>query len=141
MTDSTIENRPSLKDNKTTQVSMISATYSAGPIPAASELAKYETILPGSADRIITMAEKQSEHRHAIEKMSAATNVSLSHKHVFERRLGLCFGFIITLIALGLGFDLLFHDKNILGTIFCGVGILPVITVFCSRSFQLFKSN
>lgn len=140
MTDSTLEKRPSLKDNKTTQAISISTTYS-GPIPAASELAKYETIQPGFADRIITMAEKQSEHRHAIEKMAAETNVSLSHKHAFERRLGLFFGFIITLIVLGLGFDLLFHDKNVIGTIFCGVGILPVITVFCSRSFQIFKSN
>ena len=34
-----------------------------GPIPPPSIIEGYERGLPGSADRIITMAEKQSEHR------------------------------------------------------------------------------
>lgn len=38
-----------------------------GPIPHPRILKGYEEILPGSADRILTMAENQSKHRQAIE--------------------------------------------------------------------------
>ena len=39
-----------------------------GPIPHPDIIEKYERILPGSADRIITMAEKQAAHRQSMEK-------------------------------------------------------------------------
>lgn len=39
-----------------------------GPIPPPNIISGYEKILPGSADRILTMAEKQSEHRQQMEK-------------------------------------------------------------------------
>lgn len=38
-----------------------------GPIPPPSIIEGYERILPGSADRIIAMAEKQSLHRQKME--------------------------------------------------------------------------
>lgn len=39
-----------------------------GPLPPAVQLAQYEEILPGAAERIIQTYEKQVEHRHYIEK-------------------------------------------------------------------------
>ena len=42
--------------------------YSA-PIPPASEFERYESVLVGSADRILGMAERQSSHRQHIEKI------------------------------------------------------------------------
>lgn len=39
-----------------------------GPIPPPDIIEKYERIIPGSADRIMTMAEKQAAHRQAMEK-------------------------------------------------------------------------
>jgi predicted membrane protein DUF2335 len=39
-----------------------------GPIPPAEELAKYEAVLHGAADRILKMAEGQSSHRQWIER-------------------------------------------------------------------------
>ena len=38
-----------------------------GPLPKAEDLAKYEALLPGAADRIFVMAEKQLSHRHDLE--------------------------------------------------------------------------
>lgn len=49
-------------------VTAVSQMYQ-GPIPLASELAGYEQVCKGSADRIIAMAERQSAHRQDIEKM------------------------------------------------------------------------
>lgn len=39
-----------------------------GPIPHPDIIKQYEEILPGAADRIISMAENQSSHRQAMEK-------------------------------------------------------------------------
>ena len=39
-----------------------------GPIPPPNIIKGYEDILPGAADRIITMAEEQSRHRQHMEK-------------------------------------------------------------------------
>lgn len=39
-----------------------------GPLPLAEDFAKYESVCPGAADRIIAMAERQSQHRQSIEK-------------------------------------------------------------------------
>jgi uncharacterized membrane protein len=44
----------------------IGASYS-GPLPLPQQLQGYEEIVPGAADRIIRMAEKQSAHRIEIE--------------------------------------------------------------------------
>ena len=39
-----------------------------GPIPPPNIIKGYEEVLPGSADRILAMAEKQSNHRQEMEK-------------------------------------------------------------------------
>ena len=49
------------------QVSQVSISRSA-PLPHPSELERYESILPGAADRIFALAENQSNHRQELEK-------------------------------------------------------------------------
>jgi uncharacterized membrane protein len=39
-----------------------------GPLPTSGEFQGYEQALPGTANRILVIAEKESEHRHNIEK-------------------------------------------------------------------------
>ncbi|MDE2815273.1 MAG: DUF2335 domain-containing protein [Chloroflexota bacterium] len=39
-----------------------------GPLPSPRSLREFEEIVPGSADRLITMVEKQGNHRMEIEK-------------------------------------------------------------------------
>lgn len=39
-----------------------------GPLPSPDSLREFEEIVPGSADRLITMVEKQGNHRMEIEK-------------------------------------------------------------------------
>ena len=45
-----------------------------GPLPPPEELLKYERILPGSADRIIRMAEQQATHRQHLERVVIGSN-------------------------------------------------------------------
>ena len=45
-----------------------------GPLPHPAILAQYEEILPGSADRIVTSAESQMNHRQSLEKAVITAN-------------------------------------------------------------------
>jgi uncharacterized membrane protein len=48
------------------RVSRVSTTFS-GPIPLPTHLREYEQVLPGSADRIVAMAEAEAHHRRTSE--------------------------------------------------------------------------
>src|ERR1700687_4427800 len=39
-----------------------------GPLPRPEDFAAYERVLPGAADRILKMAEKQGDHRQLLER-------------------------------------------------------------------------
>jgi uncharacterized membrane protein len=47
-----------------------------GPLPPPESLAKYEQVLPGSADRIIRMAEQQALHRQQLERLVISSNAT-----------------------------------------------------------------
>lgn len=64
-----------------------------GPLPPPEDLANYERVLPGSADRIICMAEGQATHRQSLEQKVINANVSI-------QQLGLACAFIIAMTAI-----------------------------------------
>lgn len=67
LTDTKKKETP-LPDDKKVQYhqQIVTAQYS-GPLPDPTSFGKYESILPGSAERILTMAEKEQQHRHQID--------------------------------------------------------------------------
>lgn len=83
------------------------AHYS-GPIPMASEMAKYEQLCPGATNRLITMAEKQESHRHSLESTVVDSNVR-------NERLGMNYAFILTGALMILGAIMIFTDKETAG--------------------------
>jgi uncharacterized membrane protein len=64
---STPNNHEANHHSRVVELSQQSIEIRRGPLPDAAELAQYEHILPGSADRILTMAEEQLAHRIDIE--------------------------------------------------------------------------
>ena len=80
----------------------VSASYLySGPIPDASQLAKYEETLPGAADRILKMAEKQSLHRQEMEKKTldaAIKRAAIGQIMAFTIAITVIIGGIILLI-------------------------------------------
>lgn len=42
-----------------------------GPLPRPQDLAKYDETLPGAAERILVMAEKEQSHRHEMDREEA----------------------------------------------------------------------
>lgn len=79
-----------------------------GPLPIPSHLEAYENILPGSADRIITMAEKEAEHRHDMETKA----IEFAQR---DARRGQTFTFIIVMASLIGGIILILNGDSIIG--------------------------
>ena len=70
--------------NQATELVQQSAHFS-GPIPSPNAMAKYEEVLPGSADRIMAMAEKEQNLREKsimgavwVEKVKTSGSVLVS---------------------------------------------------------------
>ena len=50
------------------------AVHFSGPIPPPELLIKYNDALPGGAERIMAMAENQSQHRQQLERLVIEAN-------------------------------------------------------------------
>lgn len=74
-------------------LSIITEESFSGPIPHPRTFKEYEAILPGSADRILKMAEDQQKHRMELEKMAV-------NKQLTQSGRGQVFGFIVFILGL-----------------------------------------
>jgi len=72
-----------------------------GTIPSPEILERYNSIIPGLAERIVAHAEKQSLHRTALERKLLISNIRKSY-------LGLVLGFLIGSLGVGGGIWLTF---------------------------------
>jgi uncharacterized membrane protein len=79
-----------------------------GPLPAPDVIGGYEKVLPGSADRIIRMAEKEQDHRHALQGRSQTHLVRLTF-------VGQLFAFVLGISGILGGIYLVKNDKSIVG--------------------------
>lgn len=109
------------KHNQNQRVVAVQAqsTYS-GPIPPPEALEKYNNTLPGAADRIITMAEKEQQNRY-----------EMAHKIVNRELRGQIIGAVLILILIAVALYLAIIGQTALaGIIFGGlIGTIGVIFV------------
>lgn len=98
-------------------------TTFSGPIPPPELLRGYEEILPGAADRIISMTEKQLDHRTNMESM--IVNRTLTQKNT-----GMILGFLIVLCILGIVVLLIFKGHITLAAILGTTTLLGVASIF-----------
>lgn len=97
--------------------------YYSGPLPPAQELQRYNDILPGAADRIITMAEQQSYHRQSLESKVITSDTR-------NATVGLFFGFIIGLTGIIAGTVLIFKNHVLPGSFISGGTIVSLVSTF-----------
>jgi len=60
-----------MKNSKQIKTEITQVQQWSGPLPAPESLAKYDNIVPGAAERILVMAEKEQNHRHHTEDKTA----------------------------------------------------------------------
>ncbi len=86
-------------------------TAYSGPIPPAQELEAYNAVVPGAAERIVLMAEKNQQHQIKIETLA----LNSARK---EARRGQIFAFLILLSNNSFSI-FFFHNGNDYGLPFC----------------------
>jgi uncharacterized membrane protein len=101
-----------------------------GPLPPPELLGRYDSLCPGSADRIITVAEKESEHRRSIEQALVRSDIEQEVRDSHEARRGQVCALIITLAAIVAGSFTALHGHEIAGSIIGVGGIGGIVTSF-----------
>ena len=98
-----------------------------GPIPPPSIIKGYEEVLPGSADRIIGMAERQSAHRQAMEKRMVLIEAR-------DSLLGILFAFLLGIGCIGAAVTMVIMVPQnvgaISGAVIGATGIGSIIVTF-----------
>lgn len=91
-----LEKRPKKEQKAVMNHLKVQSSSYSGPIPPPDIIKDYENILPGSADRIISMAEKQADHRRDIEKIAVKSGSN-------DSRLGIICGTIVCALVIASG--------------------------------------
>ena len=97
-----------------------------GPLPPASMFGEYERVLPGSADRILRMAEKEQDHR--IEWETKALSGEMR-----QERYGQQLGFWVAISCIGGAVYLAMNGQAIIAAILGGSTVLSLAGRFLQR--------
>lgn len=97
--------------------------FHSGPLPPAKELAEYDEILPGAADRIIAMAERQAEHRQTLEAFAVRAEDRRSWGGLIAGGI-VAVGFLVGAVVLGL------NDQPWLGGVLGGSTLVSIVGTF-----------
>lgn len=119
---STVTIPPEEKAKQVARIVAVTEEYG-GPLPHPSILKGYEEVLPGAAERIIHMAESQSEHRQYLEKTVIKGDSLRSY-------LGLGAGLIIALCWLGGSVFLIYKGHDFAGASLGAIDIFALVSVF-----------
>ncbi len=115
---------PAAKQQTITQVAFT------GPLPHPSSLKEYDNVLPGLAERIVTMAEAEARHRHDMDKEAARQNELIITKDFSERRIGQFMGLGIAAIAIGAAIFAIAHGAEKAAMVIGGATVVGLATVF-----------
>lgn len=94
-----------------------------GPLPPPKILAQYNDILTDGAERIMQMAEKQSNHRITLERQ-------IINEEIIQSSRGQWLGFILGLICLILASLLAYLGHDTVAGIFGTTTIIGLVSVF-----------
>jgi uncharacterized membrane protein len=96
-----------------------------GPLPPPELFEEYERILPGSAHRLLTLAERQSAHRQRLEASTTEGGLKF-------RSRGQWLAFAVILAGLIIGGFLAYHDKSLegLGTMLLTLGGIVTALIY-----------
>lgn len=99
-----------------------------GPLPHPDTLARYDQIVPGAANRIVTKFEAQTEHRMRIEKIVVWAG---SIKEVA----GVFLGFIIAVLTISGGIYTALKGQPFLGGSLSFAGLALIVGAFVTAKY------
>ena len=106
---------------------MARSNFFLGPLPHPDHLREYENILPGSADRLMTMVEEQAQHRRQLEESVTTSNTKLETR-------GQILGFVIAMTALIGGGYIMASGQSVWGAAVAISAVAGLAGVFIWKS-------
>jgi uncharacterized membrane protein len=100
----------------------------AGPLPPAREFGRYDEVLPGAGDRILSMAENEQAHRHEMERGM------LKSESGFKGR-GQLFAFLGLIVMLGAVIAMALMGQAVAGASLGGAVIVGVVALFLGQRY------
>lgn len=94
-----------------------------GPAPHPRMLAEYDLALPGSANRVLTIAEKEQSHRHWWEKVALVAEIGLNY-------LGQILGFLVSLALMYGAFKSAEINQPVVACAFLAASAVGMVSVF-----------
>ena len=92
-------------------------------------LQKYNEVLPGAAERIVSMAESQGNHRRELEARVIESDIKSSVR-------GQWFGFVLGSLGLTAGFVLGLLGRSLAGSVVAGTSLVSLVSVFVIGSLR-----
>lgn len=112
-----------------------------GPLPSPRQLSEYEQCLPGTAERIVAMAEKEQTHRHAtMDGFSVFRNDTLVHVKNRDSR-GQYLGALMCAGVIGLCFYMVNTGSPASAATLAGATLVGLAGVFVTRQRKAHKTD
>jgi uncharacterized membrane protein len=119
--------------------SVVAAWY--GPLPPPTLLAEFDKVIPGAAERILTLAERQAAHRQSLEakeqvlrEIQTRQDFELSRDALVKEfriaAVGTISAFVLSMTTVLLSFWAIFHGYSIEGSILGGGTIAALVGAF-----------
>ena len=100
----------------------VQRTFS-GPMPPPEQLRQYNEVLPGAAERMLALVEKQQAHRHALETKTVDSDVRRTNQ-------GMWMVLTVVILSPAAGTGSTLSDKPITGGIVAGGPFVALIWAF-----------
>lgn len=113
---------------------IMKAMVHSGPLPHPDLLNGYEKTLPGAADRILIMTEKEQAHRHEVDQQLLEYDRS-------DLRRGQNFGFVLALILILAALVIVYLGHEVLAGVIFGTTLLGVLVIYVLRKMPVFDSK
>ncbi|EAQ4377968.1 DUF2335 domain-containing protein [Salmonella enterica] len=113
----------------TPKVQAIVLKHFQGPVPPPAMLKEYNDVIPGLANRLIELTEKEQSHRHSIE----SDNVKISKR-------GQIMSFFVVLIIIFAAILFGLNGNTVLAGILVGIDLAALVTAFIAGKYYSIKT-
>lgn len=121
---------PQQRKSQITQKIEAKSIQSTGLLPHPVVLEQYNRILPNASDRIISMAEKEQEHRHKMQEKLIDAQILDTKLERNEKRLEQIFGLSISIVSILSGSVTAISGFPWAGGVIGSAGVVGLVSVF-----------
>jgi len=104
-----------------------------GPIPDPDTLSRYNLVVPDAAERILSMAEAEAEHRQDLDQKALAANIKDRMSARGEIKLGQFLAFILCVFVIVCGTAIALKGAEWPGALLGSMGLSGIILAYLKK--------